>query len=91
MWYRWVLCGTVGYCVVQVGILWYRWKGTGTYCVVQGVIVSVMSIIQGLGGRRGGCVSVWYRWVLCTTYSAVSTGGCDVHGTGGYCALLTQL
>ena len=41
-----------------------------------------MSTVQGVGGMRGGCVSVWYRLVLCTTYSAVGTGGCDVHGTG---------
>ena len=28
-------------------------------------------------------VSCAQLWVFCTTYSAVATGGCDVHGTGG--------
>ena len=56
--------------------------------VQVGIVHCVLSCdVHGTGGRKEKrwlclCV-VWYKWVLCTTYSAVDTGGCDVHGTGG--------
>ena len=67
-------------CVVQVGIVnivHYRYLLSCRY-----LQVAVMSMVQGGGGRRSGCVSVWYwyRSVLCTASSAVMS---MVQGVGG--------